>query len=64
MNTIIKHCKYFVATLLSSLAAPAVFAHPGHSVDASLHSLLHVEHIIVLALAASVSLAIYARRNK
>ena len=50
-------------TLLSSLTPPAVFAHSGHIADSSLHSLLHSEHVLVLALAAAVSLAVYASRK-
>lgn len=64
MNVIKKLKRLTPATLIASLASPVVSAHTGHGVDPALHSLLHSEHIIVLAAAAAVALAAYALRHK
>jgi len=64
MNINTRFNKLTALTLLTSLASPTVLAHPGHVADQSLHSLLHIEHVLVLATAAVVSLAVYASRKK
>ena len=64
MNITDKIKKFSGLTLLTSAVSSAAHAHPGHVADSALHSPLHAEHIIVLAVAAAVSLVIYARRNK
>ena len=51
-------------SLLSALASPAVMAHPGHIADQSIHSLLHIEHIIPLVVAGAIAFAIYTLRGK
>ncbi len=52
------------ATLTTSLASPVVVAHTGHGADPALHGLLHSEHIIVLAVTATIAIAAYALRHK
>ena len=49
-------------SLLTTLASPAAFAHTGHVVNESVHGLLHVEHIVALAAAGVIALAVYKRR--
>ena len=50
--------------LSTSMLSPVLHAHPGHIADQSLHSLLHIQHIIALAAAAAFTFALYAWRNK
>ena len=50
--------------IMAGLFSPAVHAHPGHVVQQSLHSLLHVEHILALAVAAVVACTILVLRNR
>lgn len=50
--------------ILAGLLSPAVHAHPGHVAEQSLHSLLHVEHIIALAVAAVVACTVFILRKK
>lgn len=64
MNVTKKFKRFTALALLTTLASPALYAHPGHMAEQSLHSLLHSEHIIALVLAAAFSLAVYTRRNK
>jgi membrane protein DedA with SNARE-associated domain len=64
MNVTKKFKRFTALALLTTLASPALYAHYGHVADSSLHSLLHSEHIVLLAVAAAVSLAAYASRNK
>ncbi len=51
-------------TLLSSLGSQAVYAHPGHLADETVHSLLHIEHIIALVAAGIIAFTVYIIRNK
>ena len=52
-------------SLLAALVSPsAVLAHTGHTANESMHGLLHAEHIIVLAAAASVAFAVFTFRKK
>jgi len=44
-------------SLLSALASPAVYAHPGHETGVMLHGILHTEHLLIL-LAIGVVIAI------
>ena len=44
-------------SLLSALASPAVYAHPGHETATMLHGVLHTEHLLIL-LAIGVAIAI------
>jgi hydrogenase/urease accessory protein HupE len=44
-------------SLLSALASPAAYAHPGHETGAMLHGVLHTEHLLIL-LAIGVVIAI------
>jgi len=46
-----------VLSLLSVLATPAVYAHPGHETGTMLHGVLHTEHLLIL-LAIGVAVAI------
>ena len=50
--------------LLSSYGPQAVYAHPGHLADETVHSLLHSEHIIALLAAGIIAFAVYIIRNK
>jgi len=34
--------------LITTVFSPAVFAHGGHAENASIHSFLHIEHIVLL----------------
>jgi membrane protein DedA with SNARE-associated domain len=51
-------------TILAGLFSAAVHAHPGHVAQQSMHSLLHVEHIIALAAAGVVACFVFVLRNK
>jgi hydrogenase/urease accessory protein HupE len=51
-------------TLLTSLAPQALYAHPGHLVDETVHSLLHIEHITALVAAGVIAFTVYIIRNK
>ena len=64
MNVTKKFKRFTALALLTTLASPALYAHPGHVAEQSLHSLLHSEHVVALAVAAAISLAVYASRNK
>ena len=44
-------------SLLSALASPAVYAHPGHETGTMLHGILHTEHLLIL-LTIGVAIAI------
>ena len=44
-------------SLLSALASPAVYAHPGHEAGTMLHGILHTEHLLIL-LAIGITIAI------
>ena len=62
---LIKNLRRLTATALTtSLASPVVVAHTGHGADPTLHSLLHSEHIIVLAVTATIAFAAFALRQK
>ena len=51
-------------SIMAGLLSPAVYAHPGHVAQQSMHSLLHVEHILTLAAAAVVACIVLVLRNK
>jgi hypothetical protein len=59
--------KLFMYTLLPamlSLASTSVLAHPGHLPDEAVHGLLHVEHIITLAVIGAIVYLVHRLRNK
>mgnify|MGYP000471533422 CR=1 FL=1 len=59
--------KLFTASFLLivlSLSSMTVFAHSGHLSKESIHSFLHVEHIIVLAAFGLVVFALKLLRKK
>lgn len=57
--------KHFSAlSLLSSLSSSVVYAHPGHIADESVHSLLHIEHIIALVAVGAVVYTVLSLRRK
>lgn len=64
MKLVERFKQYYFLTIPAGLFSPAVNAHPGHVVEQSLHSLLHVEHIIVLVAVTVVACAVYILRNK
>ena len=63
MKVITKFGRLTAATI-ASLAPPIAVAHSGHGADPALHSLLHSEHILILAAAATIAFAVYALRDK
>lgn len=64
MSTIERFKPAIALALLTSLNSSIAFAHPGHLIDSSVHSLLHVEHIIALVAAGVVGSAFYLLRRK
>ena len=64
MNVTKKLRTLSATTLIACLASPAVVAHSGHGTDPAMHSLLHSEHIVVLAVTAVIGFAAYALRHK
>ena len=64
MNLAKRFKQFSALTLLSSLYSSAVYAHPGHMADESVHSLLHIEHIIALAAGSIVVYTVYFLRKK
>jgi|GEM_PF-1861087 len=59
-----KRIKYVTSiSVLSTLHAPAVLAHPGHTAGEFVHGLLHVEHIVGLVAAGMIAFAVYALRK-
>ena len=50
-------------SVLFTLHAPAVLAHPGHAAGEFVHGLLHVEHIVGLVVAGTIAFAAYALRK-
>jgi membrane protein DedA with SNARE-associated domain len=64
MNLIQRFKLFSALPFLSAVISPAVHAHPGHVADQSIHSLLHVEHIIALLAAGVIAFAVYALRDK
>ncbi|UCB54755.1 MAG: hypothetical protein JSW45_12605 [Thiotrichales bacterium] len=60
-----KPFKQLSALIFASAAGcPAVYAHPGHIAEESVHGLLHVEHIIALLAVGAVAYTVYALRKK
>jgi hypothetical protein len=51
-------------TLFSSLGSTTVHAHPGHIADQTIHSLMHIEHIIPLVAAGAIAFAVYTLLDK
>jgi hydrogenase/urease accessory protein HupE len=51
-------------TLLTSPGFQAAYAHPGHIADETVHSLLHIEHIIALVAAGIIAFTVYIIRNR
>lgn len=64
MKRVERFYQFSSLTILAGLFSPAVHAHPGHVVEQSLHSLLHVEHIIALTAAAVVACTLFFLRKK
>ena len=64
MKRIEQFKQFSFLTILAGLLSPAVHAHPGHLFEQSLHSLLHIEHIIALAAAAIVACTVMVLRKK
>ena len=64
MKRVERFKQFSILTILAGLLSPIAHAHPGHSIEQSLHSLLHVEHIIALAVAAVVACTVLVLRNK
>jgi hypothetical protein len=54
--------KLLLVTL--ALLSSSAVAHPGHLADDSVHGLLHIEHIILLVVAAGIVFTINAFRNR
>ena len=54
---------FSVLTTLSCLVSPAAMAHPGHTANATAHSLLHAEHIIALVIAGVAAFIVFAQRK-
>ena len=51
-------------TALACLVSPAAMAHPGHTANATVHSLLHAEHIIALVFTGMAAFILFALRKK
>ena len=51
-------------TIAPGLFAPLAYAHPGHIANDSVHSLLHIEHIIALVTASVIAYTVFALRKK
>ncbi len=64
MNNAQRFKQLSVLTVLASLGNTAVHAHPGHIANETVHSLLHIEHIIPLVAAGAIAFAIYTLRGK
>ncbi|MGB5276443.1 MAG: hypothetical protein WBP02_04630 [Gammaproteobacteria bacterium] len=64
MNPIKRFKPFTVVPFLLAVISPAAHAHPGHVADPSIHSLLHVEHIIALLVAGVIAFVVYALRSK
>ena len=64
MKLVERFKQFTFLTILAGLLSPAVNAHPGHVAEQSHHSLLHIEHIIVLVAVTVVACAVLALRNK
>lgn len=47
-----------------ALSATSAIAHPGHLPNETVHGLLHIEHIIALAVAGVIAYLAYRLRNK
>ena len=61
---IIRSSRSRALALLSILASPGVLAHTGHSINESVHGLLHVEHIVAIAAGGIIALVALSLRNK
>lgn len=49
-------------TIASGLFAPLAYAHPGHEAAATLHSVLHTEHVLVLlAIGAVIAISVFIK---
>jgi membrane protein DedA with SNARE-associated domain len=64
MKHVVQFKLFSFLSILAGLLSPAVHAHPGHVVEQSLHSLLHIEHIIVLVAVAIVTCTVFFLRKK
>lgn len=64
MKLVVQFKLFSLLSILAGLFSPAVHAHPGHVVEQSLHSLLHIEHIIALVAAAIVACTVFVLRKK
>jgi hydrogenase/urease accessory protein HupE len=51
-------------TIISVLTSTSALAHTGHLTTESLHSFIHVEHIVLLVMVGLVALSTYISRNK
>ncbi len=51
-------------TIFTGLFSTTVHAHPGHIADETIHSLMHIEHIIPLVAAGAIAFAVYTLRSK
>jgi len=53
-----------ILAIALSLASTPVLAHTGHLPDESVHGLLHVEHVIAIAVIGFIAYFISVLRNK
>jgi hypothetical protein len=51
-------------TIFSVLISTSALAHTGHLTVDSVHSFIHVEHIVLLVMVGLVALSLYVSRNK
>ena len=51
-------------TVVSSLATTSALAHTGHMTNESIHSFLHVEHIVAITAIALIAYFVNVMRNK
>jgi len=55
---------YKLLPAILSLVSTSALAHPGHLPDETVHGLLHVEHIIALAVAGAIVYLVHRLRNR